>query len=207
MSGSGKTTLLKLLLRFYNPTEGNFRVGNSALADISPRYWRKKCGVVMQDGTIFSDTIANNITVGFANVDTGYLKLAAEMSNIQSFIEELPKGYNTKIGPDGMGLSQGQKQRLLIARAIYKNPDFIFFDEATNALDANNEAVIVDNMKAFFKNRTVVVVAHRLSTVRNADQIVVMEKGQIVETGTHQELVYKRGIYFGLVENQLELST
>jgi ATP-binding cassette, subfamily B, bacterial len=208
MSGSGKTTLLKLLLRFYEPTAGSFLVGKVPLTDINPRFWRRRCGVVLQDGFIFSDSIANNIAVGASEIDTKRLHTAAEMANIKEFIDSLPKAFKTKIGPDGMGLSQGQKQRLLIARAIYKNPEYIFFDEATNALDTQNEAEIVNNLNVFFKaGKTVVVVAHRLSTVRNADQIVVMEKGRIVENGTHQDLIAKRGLYFGLVKNQLELSS
>jgi ATP-binding cassette, subfamily B, bacterial len=208
MSGSGKTTLLKLLLRFYEPTAGSFLVGKVPLTDINPRFWRRRCGVVLQDGFIFSDSIANNIAVGASEIDTKRLHTAAEMANIKEFIDSLPKAFKTKIGPDGMGLSQGQKQRLLIARAIYKNPEYIFFDEATNALDTQNEAEIVNNLNVFFKaGKTVIIVAHRLSTVRNADQIVVMEKGRIVENGTHQDLIAKRGLYFGLVKNQLELSS
>lgn len=209
-SGSGKTTLLKLLLKFYNLGKGEIRLGETNLANISPRTWRSVCGTVMQDGFIFSDTIANNIAVGDETPDIPKLLHAVKVANIQSFIEELPLSYNTKIGAEGNGISQGQKQRLLIARAVYKNPDFIFFDEATNALDANNESVIMQNLDAFFKSgpagrRTVVVVAHRLSTVKNADQIVVLEKGEIVEIGTHRELSQKHGKYFELVKNQLEL--
>lgn len=206
-SGSGKTTILKLLLKFYQPNKGEIRLGDTNLANISPRAWRNVCGSVLQDGFIFSDTIANNIAVGDAVPDIPKLLHAVKVANIQSFIEELPLSYNTKIGAEGNGISQGQKQRLLIARAVYKNPDFIFFDEATNALDANNESVIMQNLDAFFKDgrRTVVVVAHRLSTVKNADQIVVIEKGEIVEIGTHQELSQRHGKYFELVKNQLEL--
>ncbi len=167
--------------------------------------WRSSCGVVMQDGFIFSDTIANNIAVGEDNPNREKLYNAVKMANILDFIESLPLRYNTKIGQEGSGLSQGQKQRILIARAIYKNPEFLFFDEATNALDANNEKVIVENLSEFYKGKTVVTVAHRLSTVKSADQIVVLEKGEIVEIGTHNGLVAKRGEYYNLVKNQLEL--
>jgi len=169
------------------------------------REWRKKCGVVMQDGFIFSDTIARNIAPGAEVIDKEKILNAVVTANIREFVESLPLGYNTKIGNEGHGLSQGQKQRILIARAVYKNPEFVFLDEATNALDTNNEKVIMDNLTRFFKGRTSVVVAHRLSTVRNADQIVVMEKGEIVETGTHQELTKLKGAYYRLVKNQLEL--
>jgi ATP-binding cassette subfamily B protein len=161
--------------------------------------------VVMQDGFIFSDTIVNNIAVGAEKVDRHKLLKAVRMSNIQDFIEGLPMGYQTKIGQEGSGISQGQKQRILIARAIYKDPDFIFFDEATNSLDANNEKVIMENMVEFYKGKTVVVVAHRLSTVRNADQIIVLDNGEIVENGTHQQLIALKGSYYNLVKNQLEL--
>jgi ATP-binding cassette subfamily B protein len=204
-SGSGKTTLLKLLLKFYKPQSGEIRLGNVSLENISHKLWRSKCGTVMQEGVIFSDTIAENIAFSDEFPDTKKLLHAVKVANIQSFIEELPLSYNTKIGAEGNGISQGQKQRMLIARAVYKNPDFIFFDEATNALDANNESVIMANLEEFFKNRTVIVVAHRLSTVKNADQIVVMEKGEIVEVGTHAELTQRHGKYFELVKNQLEL--
>lgn len=204
-SGSGKTTLLKLLLKFYNPGKGEIKLGDTALNNISPRVWRSVCGTVLQDGFIFSDTIANNIAVSDETPDIPKLMHAVKVANIRSFIEELPLSYNTNIGTEGSGISQGQKQRLLIARVVYKNPDFIFLDEATNALDANNESVIMQNLNEFFKGRTVVVVAHRLSTVKNADQIVVLEKGEIVETGTHAELTQKHGKYFELVKNQLEL--
>ena len=204
-SGSGKTTLVKLLLGMYPPTKGIIRMGNINLNSITPSVWRKQCGAVMQDGFVFSDTIANNITESDDIIDRQRLLYAVQMANIQEFVENLPSTYNTKIGAQGNGISLGQRQRLMIARAIYKNPNFLFFDEATNALDANNERVIVENLQNFYQNRTVVVVAHRLSTVKNADQIVVLEKGQIVEIGTHTELVRTQGAYFNLVKNQLEL--
>lgn len=205
MSGSGKTTILKLLLRFYEPEKGEVRVGNTYLQQIGYRYWRGKCGIVMQDGFIFSDTIARNIAVGDEYPDQDKLLHAIEIANIREFIEELPLGLNTKIGAAGNGISQGQRQRMLIARAVYKDPDYIFFDEATNALDANNEKVIMENLETFFKGRTVVVVAHRLSTVKHADNIIVLDKGIIIEQGTHQELVSAYGEYYQLVKNQLEL--
>jgi ATP-binding cassette subfamily B protein len=205
MSGSGKSTLIKLLLRFYKPTKGKIHINESDLENFSPNEWRKKCGVVMQEGFIFSDTIANNISVSDEIPDNQKLNDAVNTANIKDFIEELPLRYNTKIGNDGHGVSTGQKQRILIARAVYKNPPFLFFDEATNALDANNELKIMENMDRFFKGRTVVVVAHRLSTVKKADQIVVLEKGRIVEIGRHIELVEKKGSYYNLVKNQLEL--
>lgn len=204
-SGSGKTTLIKLLLKFYNPTEGEVRLGDTNLDNINNRFWRGKCGAVLQDGFIFGDTIANNIAVSDEYVDKERLLYAVETANVREFVESLPLGYNTKIGQDGHGLSQGQKQRILIARAVYKNPEYLFFDEATNALDANNEKVIIENLDRFFEGRTVVVVAHRLSTVKNADQIIVLNKGEIVERGTHADLTAKRGAYFELVKNQLEL--
>jgi ATP-binding cassette subfamily B protein len=205
MSGSGKTTLVKLLLGFYPLKKGNIYLGNNHLDAYSWREWRKRCGVVMQDGFIFSDTIAKNIAPGVESIDRERLLNAVIVANIRDFIESLPLAYNTKIGSEGHGLSQGQKQRILIARAVYKNPEFVFFDEATNALDANNERTIMDNLSQFFEGKTVVVVAHRLSTVRNADQIVVLENGAIVETGTHEELTKKQGAYYKLVKNQLEL--
>ena len=205
VSGSGKTTLIKLLLGFYPPVEGDIKIGGVRLANYSPQMWRDKCGVVMQDGFIFSDSIARNIVVSEGEINEKMLLHAVRMANIQDFIESLPLGYNTKIGQEGTGLSQGQKQRILIARAIYKNPEYLFFDEATNALDANNEKLIMENMNEFSKGKTVVVVAHRLSTVKNADQIVVLEKGEIVEKGKHEELINKKGKYFELVKNQLEL--
>ncbi len=206
-SGSGKTTLLKMLLKFYEPTSGEIKLGNIGLQHYSNHLWREKCGAVMQDGFIFSDTIARNIAVGDQYPDPERLRYAVRVANLSGHIESLTLHYNTRIGPDGVGLSQGQKQRLLIARAVYKNPEYLFFDEATNALDANNERVIMENMKQFFEGRTVVVVAHRLSTVVNADQIIVMDKGQIIEKGTHAELTRERGAYYALVKNQLELGS
>jgi len=204
-SGSGKTTLLKLLLGFYPPTKGEISIGNIQLDAINCHVWRQHSGAVMQDGFIFSDTIASNIAVSDETVDKEKLLHAVNVANIKEFIESLPLGYNTKIGGEGHGISQGQKQRMLIARAVYKNPDFILFDEATNALDANNERTIMDNLDEFFKGKTVVVVAHRLSTVKNADNIVVLEKGKIVEQGKHADLSRMNGSYYHLVKNQLEL--
>ena len=204
-SGSGKTTLVKLLLGFYNATNGEIRLGDFKLDNISSKVWRSNVGVVMQDGFIFSDTIANNIAISDENVDYERLFNSVKVANIREYIEELPLGFDTKIGMEGVGLSQGQKQRILIARAVYKNPKFIFFDEATNALDANNEKIIMENLNEFFKGRTVVIVAHRLSTVKNADQIVVLEKGKIMERGNHKELTAMKGAYYNLVKNQLEL--
>jgi ATP-binding cassette subfamily B protein len=205
MSGSGKTTLLKLLLRFYEPNNGGIYKGNVNLNQINHRSWRSLCGAVMQDGYIFSDTIARNIAVSEDEYNEEKLWYAIETANLCDLIDQLPLGINTKIGNDGNGLSQGQKQRILIARVVYKNPQYIFFDEATNALDANNEKIISDNLKYFFQERTVVIVAHRLSTVRNADQIVVLENGSVKEIGTHEALTSTGGAYFQLVKNQLEL--
>jgi ATP-binding cassette subfamily B protein len=204
-SGSGKTTILKLLLRFYEPQKGEIKVGSTYLSQFSFRFWRGECGTVMQDGFIFSDTIAKNITVGHEFPDMEKLHNAIHIANISDFIQSLPLGVNTKIGSGGNGISQGQRQRILIARAVYKDPEFIFFDEATNALDANNEKVIMGNLEGFLKGKTVVVVAHRLSTVKNADNIIVLEKGKIIERGTHSGLIKTKGEYFKLVKNQLEL--
>ena len=207
LSGSGKTTMIKLMLGFYPPTQGEVLLGRHALKNVSFREWRKHCGVVMQEGYIFNDTIANNITQGEEEIDRERLLYAVRMANIQEYIESLPLRYNTRIGNTGQGISQGQKQRLLIARAIYRNPDYIFFDEATNALDTNNERIIQENMNRFFHGKTVVIVAHRLSTVKDADQIVVLKQGQIIEKGTHAELIRLQGDYYHLVKNQLELSS
>ncbi|GCB35510.1 peptidase domain-containing ABC transporter [Bacteroides faecalis] len=204
-SGSGKTTIIKLLLGFYEPVKGKIKVGNYSLTDINPHLWRQNTGAVMQEGFLFSDTIANNIALSEETVDQKKLLYAVETANIKEFIESLPLKYNSKIGMEGNGVSQGQKQRLLIARTIYKNPMFIFFDEATNALDANNERIILDNLKEFYKGRTVVIVAHRLSTVQNADNIIVLDEGKVIEEGTHKELTEKKGAYYTLVRNQLEL--
>ena len=204
-SGSGKTTLLKLLLGFYPPIKGDILINDISLSQISFKEWRRHCGVVMQEGYIFNDTIANNIAPGIDEIDKTILFHAVNVANIKEFIEALPLKYNTKIGNEGHGLSQGQKQRILIARSVYKNPQFLFFDEATNALDANNEKIIMDNLNEFFKGKTVIVVAHRLSTVKNANQIVVLNKGEIVEQGSHNALIENRGAYFELVRNQLEL--
>lgn len=205
VSGSGKTTLLKMLLRFYQPAGGKILIGETDLSNISLKLWREKVGAVMQDGFLFPDTIAGNIAPGSHVIDENRLIKAAETANIKDDIESLPLGYNTKIGPNGHGLSEGQKQRLLIARAIYKNPEIVIFDEATNSLDANTEKAIVENLSDFFKGRTVIIVAHRLSTVRNADKIVVLDKGQIIESGNHESLIEKHGAYYDLIKNQLEL--
>lgn len=205
-SGSGKTTLLKLLLKFYDPSHGSIYLGDDEeFKNISPTWWRSKCGSVMQDGYIFSDTILKNIAVSENNIDMDRIKDAATIANISSYIEELPLQYDTKIGNAGNGLSMGQKQRILIARAVYKNPEYIFFDEATSALDSNNEQTIMDNLERFYKNRTVVVIAHRLSTVKNADQIIVLEKGEIVEIGNHASLSSAKKNYYNLIKNQLAL--
>lgn len=204
-SGSGKTTLVKLLLGFYPPTEGTIKLRDVNLENLNKRKWRSVCGAVMQDGYIFSDTIANNIAESDTQVDRKKLVQAVQVANIEEYVSAMPLGYNTMIGARGNGMSQGQRQRLLIARAVYKNPSYLFFDEATNALDARNEKTIMENMNNFFQGRTVVVVAHRLSTVKNADKIVVLEDGELIEEGTHEELVKLQGAYYGLVKNQLEL--
>ncbi|MDG1039426.1 MAG: peptidase domain-containing ABC transporter [Polaribacter sp.] len=205
VSGSGKTTLMKLLLKFYNPILGEIKLRDFNLKNISQEIWRNECGVVLQEGYIFNDTVANNIAIGESYIDKEKLAHAVNIANIQEFIEDLPLSYNTRIGMEGVGLSTGQKQRILIARAVYKNPNYLFFDEATSALDANNEKVIMEKLNTFFENKTVVVVAHRLSTVKNAHQIVVLDKGEIVEVGNHQSLVKEKGSYYHLVKNQLEL--
>jgi ATP-binding cassette subfamily B protein len=206
-SGSGKTTLLKMLLGFYHPVAGEILIGDLRLTNLSLKVWRAKVGAVMQDGFLFPDTIVANIAPGSEEIDEERLIISADIANIRGFIESLPLGYNTKIGANGHGLSEGQKQRLLIARVIYKNPDIIIFDEATNSLDANNEKVIVENLAEFFEGKTVIIVAHRLSTVRNADKIVVLDSGRITETGTHESLIGKKGAYYNLVKNQLELGS
>lgn len=205
VSGSGKTTLMKLLLKFYEPNNGEINIGNTQLKNISQKAWRNNVGAVMQEGFIFNDTIANNIAVGVDIIDKQRLVYAADVANIKEYISGLPLGYNTKIGSEGVGMSTGQKQRLLIARAVYKNPEMLFFDEATSALDANNEKEIMRKLDLFFKDKTVVVIAHRLSTVMNADQIVVLDKGRIIEMGNHSALVEQKGNYFELVRNQLQL--
>jgi ATP-binding cassette subfamily B protein len=206
-SGSGKTTLVKMLLKFYEPVQGEIILGNTPFQHVSHHQWRERCGAVMQDGYIFADSIARNIAVSEEEIDTEKLRYAVEVANIREFIEALPRNYDTKIGSSGIGLSQGQRQRILIARAVFKNPEYLFFDEATNALDANNERIITDNLKQFYAGRTVVIVAHRLSTVVNADQILVMDKGNVIEQGTHQDLVRQQGMYFRLIKNQLELGS
>ena len=204
-SGSGKTTLIKLLLRFYDPIKGEIYYNHDNILNLSPKSIRENTGVVMQDGYIFSDTIERNIATKDKEVNKQQLKKAVQIANIEEFVESLPLKYNTKIGAAGNGLSGGQKQRMLIARAVYKNPNYIFFDEATSALDAENEKIIHDNLQEFFKGKTVIIIAHRLSTVKNADNIVVLKKGVIIEQGTHKELVNKKADYFNLVKNQLEL--
>ena len=204
-SGSGKTTLLKMLLKFYTPQSGNIYLGGNNLENYSPRALRQTIGVVMQDSFIFSDSIAANISVDADSLDLSRLRHAATIANVLPFIESLPLGFNTKIGAEGNGISAGQKQRILIARAVYKNPDYIFFDEATNSLDANNETVIMKNLNEFFENRTAIIAAHRLSTVKNADNIIVLNNGVVSEQGNHDTLTRLKGEYYTLVKNQLEL--
>ena len=204
-SGSGKTTLIRLMLGYYPVLEGQINIGNTNINQLNKKWWRRQCGVVMQDGVIFSESIARNIAVADGDIDKERLLKAAEIACIKEYVMALPLKFNTKIGRDGVGLSQGQKQRILIARAVYKNPDYIFLDEATNSLDANNERSIVENLDKFYKGKTVVIVAHRLSTVKNADQIVVIDHGKVVEIGNHESLTAKRGAYYNLVKNQLEL--
>lgn len=204
-SGSGKTTLLKLMLGYYPTESGKIEIAADNIGNYNIKWWRKQCGVVMQDGVIFSESIARNIAVDDGEIDSERLEHAARIACIHDYVMSLPLRYDTMIGRDGIGLSQGQKQRVLIARAVYKNPAFIFLDEATNALDANNERMIVENLSQFYRGRTVVIVAHRLSTVRNADQIIVIEKGRVAECGNHKALIAKRGLYYNLVKNQLEL--
>lgn len=204
-SGSGKTTLIKLMLGYYPVLSGEISIAGRNINEYNLKWWRCHCGVVMQDGVIFSESIARNIAVDDGDIDVARLEQAAKIANIHDYVIGLPLKYNTIIGRDGVGLSQGQKQRILIARAVYKNPDFIFLDEATNALDAKNERAIVENLNDFYRGRTVIIVAHRLSTVKNADQIIVIDKGKIIETGNHVSLIEKKGAYYNLVKNQLEL--
>lgn len=206
-SGSGKTTLMKLLLKFYAPTNGEITINEQSLENLRASNWRDQCGVVMQEGYIFADTIERNIATGEESIDESRLLHAIKTANIESYIEGLPLGLKTKIGSSGIGVSGGQKQRILIARAVYKNPNYLFFDEATSALDAENERVIHDNLQQFFTNKTVVIIAHRLSTVKNADQILVLQKGKLAEQGNHETLVDLKGIYYNLVKNQLELGS
>lgn len=204
-SGSGKTTILKMMLGFYEPVSGKLMVGTSPLKNYSVKSWRANCGSVMQEGYLFADTISANIAITDDMPNMDRVRNAASISNIGSWVATMPLGYNTKIGADGRGLSTGQKQRVLIARAAYKDASYLFLDEATNALDAKNEKIIMENLRQFFKGKTVVIVAHRLSTVKNADNIVVLDKGKIVEQGTHHELTTLKGKYYELVKNQLEL--
>ncbi len=205
MSGSGKTTILKLLLQFYDLESGEIRIGGVNLNHIDRKWWRERCGNVLQDSFIFSDTISNNIAFGKSEVDSAKLSKALEIANIKDFVDTLPMGLDAKVGPEGHGISQGQKQRLLIARAIYKEPEFVFLDEATNSLDAKNERIIVQNLTTFFDKRTVVIVAHRLSTITNADQIILVDKGAIKEVGSHEELLQAKGMYYELVRSQIDL--
>ncbi|HHJ50708.1 MAG TPA: ATP-binding cassette domain-containing protein, partial [Phaeodactylibacter sp.] len=204
-SGSGKTTLMKLLLGMYQPQEGEVKLGEMPLRNIPSRRWNELCGVVLQDGYIFSDTVARNICLGEDSIDEERLKWAARIANIHGFVESLPLGYNPRLGAEGLGLSQGQRQRILIARAVYKKPSLLFFDEATNALDAYNELIVLENVEDAFPHATTVLIAHRLSTVMNADYIIVLEDGELIEQGTHDELTNARGTYYHLLKNQLEL--
>ena len=203
MSGCGKTTLLKLLLGFYKPVQGKIRINDTDISDIDINFWREKCGIVMQDSYIFSDSIEENIVLKSDTIDYERLEYACHIANVKEFINSLPLKYKTKVGSEGIGLSQGQKQRLLIARAVYKNPEIIIFDEATNSLDSNNENEILKHLELFFKGKTVIIAAHRLSTIKNADRIVVMNQGKIIECGSHNELMLKSGEYFRLIKNQL----
>jgi ATP-binding cassette subfamily B protein len=205
MSGSGKTTLIKLLLGFYLPVRGRIMISDTDLSEILNRSWRSRCGSVMQDGYIFSDTLAANIALGDENPDKEKLEQAAYIANLDEFLSTLPRGLETRIGEEGTGLSHGQKQRVLIARAVYRNPEVFFFDEATNSLDSANEKIILGRLDQFYQGKTVVIVAHRLSTVKNAHQIIVLGKGRIIEQGDHSGLIAKKGVYFDLVSNQLEL--
>ena len=206
-SGSGKTTLIRLMLGYYSVLEGKITIGNTDVNQLDKKWWRRQCGVVMQDGVIFSESIERNIAVDDGEIDEGRLMQAADIACIRDYVMALPLKFNTKIGRDGVGLSQGQKQRILIARAVYKNPDYIFLDEATNSLDANNERHIVENLNTFYQGKTVVIVAHRLSTVKNADQIIVLYHGKVVEVGNHESLTLQHGAYYNLVKNQLELGS
>jgi ATP-binding cassette subfamily B protein len=199
--------LIKLILGYYQINAGVLKIAGNDMDRLNLEWWRRQCGVVMQDGVIFSESIERNIAVSDGEIDRNRVEEAAMVANIKEYINSLPLKYDTKIGPDGVGLSQGQKQRILIARAVYKNPPFILLDEATNALDAKNERVIVENLARFYKGRTVVVVAHRLSTVRDADKIIVLDGGRVAETGSHESLIRKQGAYYTLVKNQLELGT
>ena len=204
VSGSGKTSLLKLILKFHKPQEGDIYVGENNLESLNNQFWREKCGVILQDSFIFSDTISYNIALD-ENTDEDKLLQAIKLANIEDFVEKLPLKLKTVIGSEGIGISHGQRQRILIARVIYKNPDYLFFDEATNSLDAENEKIIVKHIDTYFKNKTKIIVAHRLSTVKNADQIIVLDKGEIIENGNHESLIKKKGKYFKLIQNQLEL--
>ena len=206
-SGCGKSTLLKLLVRLYSPSYGEICMGDMNVNNINLRSWRAKCGCVMQEGKLFNDTIQNNIVLNDENIDYEELKKAVEVANISREIEAMPQGYQTMIGEMGRGLSGGQRQRILIARALYKNPDFLFLDEATNALDSINEQKIVKALNNVFKNRTVVVIAHRLSTIKMADQIIVMKDGMIMETGNHFQLMENKQYYYTLIQSQYELGT